>query len=304
MHKKLFAAWMAFIALALTSYAETIQQPTLIKDVVYGNSGGVDLKLDLAKPVPGDTPVPAILFIHGGGWQMGDKSGYEQVIRQFASYGYVAASVGYRLAPEHPWPAQVEDVKCAVRYLRANAAEHGINPDKIGAAGHSAGGHLALLLGLMNADDGLEGDGGHAEASSKVQAVINLCGPTDLRVWRASPEANAEAKASMGKDFEDVLKDFVGTVDRSAPVIAQASPITYIDADDPPIITFHGSADNVVPVEQATLLHDALEKAGIKHHKPVILEGADHGFTDLQHLARILQEGRQFADLHLKGMTE
>lgn len=302
MYKQRFVFWGVFVVLAVLVSGLAGAQPVLLKDIVYGKAGDVELKLDLAKPAASDGPVPALVFIHGGGWQEGDKSGFEQPIRQFAAAGYVAASVGYRLAPKYPWPAQIEDVKCAVRYLRANAAEYGIDPDKIGAIGHSAGGHLSLLLGLMNPEDGFEGEGGNAGVSSKVQAVVNLCGPTDLRAWRALPEAQAAAKAASGKDFEDILKDFVGTTDREAPVIAEVSPVTYIDTDDPPILTFHGSKDPVVPVEQATILHDALEKAGVKDHKLVILEGADHGFAEPVYLLRILQEGREFADKRLKGI--
>lgn len=294
---------MALAALAWTIRADEFLPVTLTRDIVYGNSGGVELKLDLARPVSSDQPLPAVVLIHGGGWQMGDKSGFETIIEQFASFGYVAVSVGYRLAPEHPWPAQIEDVKCAVRYLRANAAQYGIDPEKFAAAGHSAGAHLALLLGLMNPEDGFEGQKSNTGLSSKVQAVVNVAGPTDLRRWRALPEAQAEAKAATGKDFEDVLADFAGTVDRTAPVIAQASPVTYIDAGDPPVCSFHGSADPVVPVEQAILLHEAFDKAGLKHHKLTVLEGADHGFGDAMHLMRIVHGSRAFVDRWLKGIA-
>lgn len=294
--------WLAIFVLAVSAHARHVQETNLIKDVVYGHADGIDLKLDLAQPAMREGPLPALVFIHGGGWQMGTKNDFEPVIRQFASEGYVTVSVGYRLAPKHPWPAQIEDVKCAVRFLRAHADDYGVDPDAIGAIGHSAGAHLALLLGLMNPEDGFEDSGGHAGVSSKVQAVINVCGPTDLRVWRASTEAHAEARAATGKDFEDVLMDFVGTTDRDAPVIAQVSPVAYIDADAPPIITFHGGKDPVVPVEQATLLHEALEQAGARNHKLVIIEDADHAFGNLQHLTRILVEGRQFVETWLKEL--
>ncbi len=296
------------VGIVLTTVAATtgIQGPlpvTVTRDIVYGTAGGVALKLDLARPESSDGPLPALVFIHGGGWQLGDKADFEPMIQQFATFGYVAVSVGYRLAPEYPWPAQIEDVKCAIRYLRANAAEHGIDPERIAAAGHSAGGHLALLTGFMRPEDGYEGDGGHPGVSSSVQAVVNVCGPTDLRVWRASPESQAEAKEATGKDFEEVLADFAGTADRNAPVIAEASPITYITEAAPPVLTFHGSIDPVVPVEQATLLHEALDEAGVQHHKLVILEGADHGFGEAMHLIRILSGSLRFADKWLKGIT-
>lgn len=302
MNRRRLITGVLLTALVAMAGAEEPLSLTLTKDIVYGNSGGVDLKLDLARPDTSDSPLPLLIFIHGGGWQTGDKSDFEPMVRQFASSGYVAVSVNYRVTPEHPWPAQIEDVKCAVRYLRTNAAKYAIDPERFAAAGHSAGAHLALLLGLMDPKDGFEGDGGNPAVSSRVQAVVNVSGPTDLRVWRALPEAQAEAKAVTGKDFEDLLADFAGTVDRSAPVIAEASPITYVDADAPPVLTLHGSADPVVPVGQAELLHAALDGAGLKNHKLVVLEGADHNFGDASYVLRIVYESQQFADRWLKGI--
>lgn len=144
------------------------QEVIFEKDVIYGHSSGVDLKMDLAKPAKSSGPVPALLGIHGGAWSSGDKSLYEPFIRQFAANGYVAAAVEYHFAPTHQWPAQIEDAKCAVRYLRAHAKELNIDPNKIGVIGDSAGGHLCLLLGLMDPKDGLQGTGGNPEQSSKV----------------------------------------------------------------------------------------------------------------------------------------
>jgi acetyl esterase/lipase len=286
--------------LAFAAFGQSAPEVVIEKDIVYGHSDGVDLKLDLAKPPSGQGPFPALVCIHGGAWQMGEKSAYEPVIRQLASYGYVAAAVEYRLAPAHKWPAQIEDVKCAVRYLRAHAKDLNIDPAKMGAVGDSAGGHLSLLLGLMDPKDGLEGTGGNPEQSSKVQAVANFYGPTDLRVWRLTPEADAELKKSGGKDSNTWLVDLLGTSDRAAPVMAQMSPITYVDAGDSPIITFHGTADPLVPIEQAKLLHAALEKAGVTQ-KLVPMEGAGHGFDPLT-LASALQQGLQFFDVHLKNV--
>jgi len=295
--------WTAALVLAWAPAAQLTQEIDFTRDIVYGHADGVDLKLDMAKPAGVDAPLPVIVFIHGGGWQMGEKEGFEGAIRQFAASGYVAVSVAYRFAPEHPWPAQIEDVKCAVRYLRAHAEEHSINPDAIGVVGHSAGGHLALLLGLMNPEDGLEGNGGHEGHSSKVQAVINLCGPADLRTWRAHPEAEAAAKASGGKGFEDLLEDLMGTTDRSVPEMALASPVNYIGSDDPPVLSFHGSVDLVVPLEQSEQLHAALEAAGVTNEL-VVFEGGDHGFGNALHLLQVMQTGLEFADTWLKAPVE
>jgi acetyl esterase/lipase len=208
------------------------------------------------------------------------------------------ASVEYRLLPKYRWPAQIEDVKCAVRYLRAHAKELNIDPSEIGAIGDSAGGHLVLLLGLMDPKDDLEGNGGSPGLSSKVQAVVNLFGPTDLRVWRALPEGEPGMEKEFGKNSEQLLADLVGTSDRAAPVVLQASPVNYIDKADPPILTFHGTKDPIVPFEQAKLLHSALEKAGVRQ-KLVPIQDAGHGWQGPQ-LIDTVRQGLEFFDSVLK----
>jgi acetyl esterase/lipase len=298
--KKVFVLVLcAFFTLAVAALAQAPPGVSVEKDVTYGRTDGVDLKLDLAEPAASTGPVPAIVCIHGGGWMSGSKSAYEPIIRQFADAGYVAAAVEYRFAPTHKWPAQVEDVKCAVRYLRAHAKELNIDPNKIGAIGDSAGGHLALLLGLMDPKDRLEGNGGNPAMSSKVQAVVNIYGPVDLRTWHVLPEAETAAAQSFGKSSEMMLADFVGTSDRTAALMAQASPITYISVGDPPILTFHGTKDPIVPFDQATTLQAALEKAGVTQ-KLVPLEGGGHGLDPLQ-IAIVSQQALAFFDSYLKG---
>ena len=270
---------MAWV-LMFVAVGQAPQDLPVEKDVVYGHSGGEDLRLDLVKAPASPTPVPAVICVHGGAWQMGSKDYYDPIIQQIAGHGYVAATVEYRLAPKYKWPAQIEDVKCAVRYLRAHAKELNINPEKIAAIGDSAGGNLVLLLGLMDPKDGLEGDGGNPKESSRVQAVINFFGPTDLRTWAAEPQAAAAAEKALKTTPQAILEAFLGTSDRAAKVTAQASPITYVSAGDPPILTFHGTADPVVPFDQAKSLEVALEKAGLKHTL-VPMEGEGHGWTGI-----------------------
>jgi acetyl esterase/lipase len=277
---------LVVLVLVLAAAAALGKDVPVQKNIVYGRAGGVELKLDLATPAPTPAPVPAVLCVHGGGWSGGSKDGYTDILKQFAAHGYVAAAVEYRFVPQYPWPAQIEDVKCAVRWLRAHAKELNLDPDRIAAMGDSAGGHLSLMLGLMDPKDDLEGDGGNPGFSSKVQAVVNKYGPTDMRVWRPVPEPGKTEDLSG-----DLLMKLVGTKDRSAPAVLQLSPIHYIDANDPPILTFHGSADNLVPVEQAKLLHEALKKAGVRE-KLVIVEGAGHGWG-----------GRQFTDTQRQTMA-
>lgn len=297
---KRFAVFTFGILFALggTCLGQVPPDVAIEKDVVYGRAVDVDLKLDLARPTEGDAPVPAIVCIHGGAWMSGSKSAYEPILRQFAAAGYVAAAIEYRFAPDYKWPAQIEDAKCAVRYLRSRAKELNVNPEKFGAVGDSAGGHLSLLIGLMDSNDGLEGGGGHPGLSSKVQAVVNIYGPTDLRTWRVLPDAEAAAAQAFGKSSEQMLADFMGTADRTAPVMAQASPITYINAGDPPILTFHGTKDTLVPFEQATALDAALAKTGIPHTF-VPLEGGGHGLNPLQ-IALVSQQALAFFNSTLK----
>ena len=278
------------VAVALSAFPSkaTAQEVAVQHDVVYGQADGIELVMDIASPANIESPVPAIVCIHGGAWQLGSKSDYGVHIKAIASAGYVVAAVEYRLAPKYKWPAQIQDVKCAVRYLRAHANELKIDPGRIAALGDSAGGHLALLLGLMDTGDGNDGGGGNPGQSSKVQAVINFSGPTNLSTWRVAPEAEPEFKSFHGRDSDGILEDLLGTADRSSPIMAKASPLSYIDAGDPPIRTFHGSVDPIVSVDQAKQLHAALEEAGVRQQLTVI-EGAGHGLTPEQIMAATQQ---------------
>ncbi len=234
-------------------------------DVVYGHAGGEDLQLDLFAPKDAPGPFAAVVVLHGGGWAKGSREVVRPIAAALAAQGYVTASVGYRLAPRHKFPAQIQDAKCAVRWLRANAERCHIDSQHIGALGFSAGAHLALLLGLTDANDGLEGTGGNPEQSSRVQAVINISGPTDLTqpLW---PDATRL-----------VLADFLGGSREQLPgTYRAASPVSYIHRGAPPVLTIHGTADSVVPYEQAELLHSALRKARVPS-RLTALHGRDHG---------------------------
>ena len=239
--------------------AEILVKP----DVVYGKGGDEELRLDLAMPASGEGPFPLVVCIHGGAWCAGSRRDYSGAIRNLARHGYVAATVEYRLAPKHRFPAQVEDVKCAVRYLRAHAAEWRIDPNRVGALGDSAGAHLALLLGLMGPADGLEGKGGWPDQPSKVQAVVDYFGPADFARWTLSPLAEPFIAKTLGMSSREVVRAFLGTDDRKDPVISRASPVTYVSRGDAPVLTFHGTLDMLVPIRQSELLHQTLAKAGV-----------------------------------------
>jgi acetyl esterase/lipase len=274
----LFIVFLIFNSACGLSQAS--QEVSILRDVVYGRAGGVDLKFDVAKPVDGNGPYPAIVFFHGGGWQQGHKSHMHRWLRRFASEGYVAVSVGYRFAPEFKWPSQVQDAKAAVRFLRANAKGFNIDADRIGAMGESAGGYLALMLGVTDPDDGLEGDGGNAPYSSSVQAVVSFFSAADFATPRKqlSPAVEIEIQKYYGKSLPEVLADFTGTKDISDPLLEKISIFPYIDASDPPVLLFQGDEDPFISVEQGRKLATAFEKASVENEL-VIVKGGGHGWT-------------------------
>jgi len=248
---------------------------TLENNLTYATVGDVKLQLDLAKPATGKGPFPCIVFIHGGGWSGGNRHAYRTAIETAARKGYVAVTVSYRLTqpdpqtgqPKEPFPAQIHDCKAAVRWVRAHANEHQIDPQKIGVTGGSAGGHLSLLVGLTDAKDGLEGELGNGGQSSRVQAVCNVFGPTDMPVlFQSTPAVYGLVKALCN-----------GTLEEQPAMYKAVSPVTYISKDDPPVLTLHGSDDKLVPVEQAMILDKAMKAAGLSHEL-LILEGQGHGF--------------------------
>lgn len=235
--------------------------------ITYCTAGGVPLKMDLYLPAGLAAPAPVLIYIHGGGWSRGDKSsGAEQEVPEMVARDYVLAAVNYRLAPQYLFPAQIEDVKCAVRHLRASAAEYSIDPNQIGAWGVSAGGHLASLLGLSDASAGLEGNGGYADQSSRVQAVVDVCGPADL-TQPFSPSS-----------FQGIMIRLVfGTADPSSKALKLGSPVTYVSGDDPPFLIIHGQEDTVVPPSQSAILFRRLTAAGVPGDL-IMVANADHSF--------------------------
>lgn len=278
---------------SLVSCAQEIKVPATPAGVVYepdiefGKGGEVALQLDLAKPEKMTGPAPCIVMIHGGGWRGGHRKVHVAQIFEFAKRGYVAVTIQYRLVPTARFPAQIEDVKCAVRYLRANAQKHNIDPERIGAVGFSAGGHLSMMLGTMDKADGLEGTGGHADQSSKVQAVVSFFGPADLA-------ADDYPALVVG-----LINDFVGsTPEEDAAVRKQASPITYVDKDDAPMLLYQGTKDRLVPHTQAYVMADAMTKAGQPGRVELLL-GADHGWGGTE-ILRTAEGSIDFFNLHLK----
>jgi acetyl esterase/lipase len=257
------------------------------RDVTYATAGGVALKLDLYFPAgAGGEPAPVVVYLHGGGWRNGSKSigGWmKNVTGELLGRGYVVAAVDYRLVPDVTWPAFFHDVKAAVRFLRASAGKYHFDPDRIGTWGTSAGGHLAALLGTTDAAAGLEGDGGNPGQSSRVQAVVDLFGPTDLPRMRRADEMAKVAFGGVGG-------------------LKQASPVEHVSRDDPPFLIFQGDSDRVVPAEQSELLYERLRAAGVEA-KLVIVKNGGHGLNSdgiTPTRSEMVQMIGDFFDTHLR----
>lgn len=238
----------------------TAKLGTVQRDIVYCTPDNKPQTMDIYFPDSGG-PWPAVLYVHGGGWQLGDKVEGEY-LRFLNDNGILLASINYRLTEDGKFPIMIEDVKCAVRYLRAYSAEYNINPDRIGAAGGSAGGHLVALLGLTGNEAGWD-EGEFAEQSSQVQAVVALSGIHDFTV--AMP-------ADINNVIYEAFDKFAGNED---PENVAASPVTYITPDAPPFLIIHGDNDELVPVEQSEILYAQLTEAGVPSTL-IIVEGGNH----------------------------
>lgn len=281
----LAAAALAALPLAAQQAPEGV---TVENDLEYANPDGQHLQLNLARPSTGEGPFPAVVCIHGGGFRAGTRQSYDSLIRKLAQNGYVAATVTYRLAPKYPFPAAVHDVKAAVRWLRANAKRYHVDPDRIGATGGSAGGHLAQFLGVTADVKAFEGEGGHPEQSSRVACVVNYYGPSDFtQSYGKSVDASEVLPLFLGGNLEQARRRHI-----------EASPLYWVTPHAAPTLCVHGTKDNYVAFEQATWLVDRLKAAGVEAEL-LALEGAGHGFRDAD--ARRAEEATlAFFNRHLK----
>jgi acetyl esterase/lipase len=256
------------------------------KDIVYGVQGGEKLLLDVYEPLfPSPTPRPAVVLIHGGWWTSLDKSTMQGMGNFLARTGYVAVSVDYRLLHEdqNRWPAQLDDVQRAVRWLRANASKYNIDPDRIGAFGHSAGAQLAALLGMEDTRD--NSDPALAKYSSRVQAVVDVSGPTD---FLTSHTADGET----GMAFL-----FGGGPDKLPDVWRSASPVSHVAKTNAPVLIVHGTGDSIVPMAQAQELYDKLQEAGVPVSLVKINDG--HTFETPEARRRLAMESLLFFNRYL-----
>src|SRR5204863_9548762 len=238
------------------------------RNIEYANPDNQHLQLDLAQPkTHGEQPNPAVLCIHGGGFRAGTREGYDKLCVTLAQHGFMAVTITYRLAPKYQFPAAVHDTKAAVRWLRANATKYHIDPDRIGATGGSAGGHLAQFLGVTSDQNQFEGDGGNPEQSSRVACVVNEYGPSDLtKSYGRSVDAAEVLPLFLGGNLESARQKHI-----------LASPLNWVTPHAAPTLILHGTEDKYVAYEQALWMRDRLKSCGVEVEL-ITFEGAGHGF--------------------------
>ena len=272
---------------------------TAHRNLAYVDGGHERQVLDLFVPGNAARPLPVIVWIHGGGWTGGDKSGCPPLRQGYAQRGYAIAAINYRYSQQAIFPAQIEDCKAAIRWLRAHAKKYNLNPDRIGVWGSSAGGHLVALLGTSG--DVKEFDvGPNSGVSSRVQCVMDDYGPTDFPQMDAHriPSATLQHDGPQSPESRLIGVDIADPA--NAKIVARANPITYVTRDDPPFLINHGDQDPLVPHHQSELLFAALKAAGV----PVRLNtvsggghGAGFGGPELEKIRR------DFFAFHLLGET-
>ncbi len=265
------ASWQMLSASEQTSIQHIgISGLKVFRDLPYVKNGHERQKLDLFIPENATGPLPLIIWIHGGGWQSGSKQNCLPLRRGYTNRGYAIASIGYRLSSHAIFPAQIEDCKSAIRWLRAHAKEYGLDPNRFGVWGSSAGGHLAALVGTTGEVKKFDA-GDNLDQSSRVQAVCDFYGPTDFTVFVKTRGYERHARADSPES--KLLGGSVLEVPEKAKL---ASPVTYVSPDDPPFLILHGDNDMVVPINQSQLLFEALKKAGVNVQLHIV-KGAGHG---------------------------
>jgi acetyl esterase/lipase len=267
-----------------------IRSVELIANIPYAETENPRQMLDLMIPTDrNDGPLPVMVFIHGGGWLEGDKwQAIESRLPYAESGQYATVSIGYRLTDEAIWPAQIHDCKAAIRWVRANAEHYGLDPDRIGVWGLSAGGQLVAMVGTSADDASMNGDlGPHTDMSTEVACVVDYFGPIDLVLL-----------ARTGEGSDGFLTQLFGDpVDETLENAESTNPTKYLTNEAPPFLIVHGTRDGIVPFEQSTTFHDALQEADVDTTL-ITVNGAGHGdgFGP-----DVYAEVRRFFDHHLRG---
>jgi len=291
---------------------EAVQQPApkaeftipddveLLRDIPYANDNHQKHKLDILrlKNAPKE-PMPVIVWIHGGGFRGGSKtSGYQRLLR-FVRRGYCGVTIDYRFSTEAIFPAQLQDCKCAIRFLRAKAKDYNIDPDRIGVWGASAGGNLVAMLGTTGGIEEFEGNGGWQEYSSRVQAVVVYYAMTDFLAIEELVKQGKATERFMRHDGKDSASGLLGGPFWEKPELCRkASPTTYASKDDPPFYIFHGDQDPLTPASQGELLNKVLREAGVDSNF-YLVKGGKHGWPARPDVDEKVDE---FFDKHLKAV--
>ena len=260
--------WVLLTSVVLVSDATAAVRIT--KDIEYAAVGGHRLLLDLHLPSASKESRPLIVWVHGGAWRSGSKS--DMPLTLLVEEGYAVASVDYRLSPVAPFPAQVHDIKAAIRFLRAKHKELGLNATKVVIAGNSAGGHLAALVGVTNRHKELEGEvGEHRAESSAVHGIISLYGMSDLTTILSQSTPHGLSVRVPA------LQLLLGGQPDEKPELARlASPVFHVDDTDPPLLLIHGDQDPQAPINQSHQLHGKYQslKLATQFH---VVHGGKHG---------------------------
>lgn len=262
----------------------------IVPNVTYAKANNIELKLDLYLPTNRTNPTPTLILFHGGGWVAGQKERNVLFLLPYLSQGWAAVNVEYRTGHESPAPAAVEDCRCALRWLTYRAREYSLDPTKFVLTGTSAGGHLALMTGMLPAKSifdrqcAVEGGArwGSAEVpAAKVAAIVNWFGISDV------------ADLVDGPNARNYVREWFGSMSNAVELAKQLSPVNNVRAGIPPIITIHGEHDDVAPYNHAVRLHELLDKAGVPNQL-VTIRGRKHGGFNSQELIDSYAKIREF----------
>ena len=286
--------WATGVALIVAMNAPAQQQFEKTANILYGTVNGHDLKLDLYLPMDITNP-PLLIWVHGGAWRSGSK---ERVLTTaFVEQGYAMASVDFRLSGDAMFPAQIHDIKAAIRFLRGNAMSFGYDASRIGILGTSSGGHLVALVGTTNGHDNLEGTvGDYLDQSSDVQATVSYFGASNLTtiLKQSTPHGLSVRVPAL-----DLLLG--GQPEEKESLARLASPVFHVDATDPPMLLLHGDQDPQMPINQSHELHNAYKERALQVQFEVV-HGAAHGgeqFSDEQRTELV----KAFLDKQLRPLS-
>lgn len=261
-------------------------------DVVYGVENGHENKLDVIYPHNATAAVPTVIYIHGGGWIFGDKGAAVLEVLPYLKMGWAAVNVEYRMASASKAPGAVEDCRCALRWVVRNAKDYHIDPSRLVVTGHSAGGHLSLMTGMLKESDGLDNNcpGDKNEAEPRVAAIVNWYGISDV------------VDLLSGENRKNYAVMWLGSLPDREEIARHVSPLSYVRKDNPPIITIHGDADDVVPYNQAVRLREALDKAGVPNELFTVKGGGHGQFKDEDNRNAYNAVSQFLAKFHLEAV--